>query len=276
MSGAARRLDDARVLVIPGLNGDPGLVRAAAPRLFRGMRCVPFDHHLDPMADGVEGLAERALAVLDADPDGAAPAFVCGESFGGTAALTLARRYPNRVRGLILLSAFGWYPSMVAWIPQLFLAGWRLSGDRGARAVLRAWRPFSVLCALGFSSSRDLVRAYLQRPPPDLPGYRAKCEVSLQFDARPWLSSIRCPTLILVGRWDPVVPVRAGDDLARRIPNARLHRLPGGHLAHVARPVDAGHLIERWAASVSREEALQSAEESRSTPPGCGVMPGQG
>ena len=61
------------MLVIPGLDGDPGLVRAAAPRLFRDMRVLPFDHLLDPMAGGIEGLAERALAVLDADSEADTP-----------------------------------------------------------------------------------------------------------------------------------------------------------------------------------------------------------
>ena len=73
------------------------------------MRVLAFDHRHDAVAGGVEGLAERALAVLDNDRDPDAPALVCGESFGATAALTLARCYPGRVRGLLLLSAFDWY-----------------------------------------------------------------------------------------------------------------------------------------------------------------------
>ncbi len=242
----SRRAESPRVLVIPGLDGDPGLVHAAAPRLFRGLRVLPFDHRLDPMAGGVEGLAERALALLDADVEAEAPAFVCGESFGGTAALTLARHHPARVRGLILLSAFGWYPSIFTNSSQLGLALWRLLGDRSAQHLLRLLRPLSLPAALGVPCSWEVARAYLRRPAPHLPGYRAKCEISLQFDARPWLDSITCPTFILIGTWDPVVPTRAGQELARRIPNARLHRLPGGHLAHVVRPSEAGYLISGW------------------------------
>jgi pimeloyl-ACP methyl ester carboxylesterase len=253
-----------RVLVIPGLDGDPGLVRAVAPFLFRGMRVLPFDHRLDPMAGGVEGLAERALAVLDSDSEADAPAFICGESFGGTAALTLARLHPARVRGLILLSAFGWYPSLFTYTPLLGLALWRVVGDRGAEHVLRLWRPLSLPAALGVPCSWEVARAYLRRPPPHLPGYRAKCEVSLQFDARPWLNSIDCPTFILTGTWDPVVPTRAGHELARRMPNARLHRLPGGHLAHVVRPAEAGHLISGWLAdSQTFESGSRRASPAR-------------
>jgi pimeloyl-ACP methyl ester carboxylesterase len=251
----SRRSGGSRVLVIPGLDGDPGLVRTAAPWLFRGMRVLPFDHRLDPMAGGVEGLAERALAVLDTDSETDAPAFVCGESFGGTAALTLARRHPARVRGLILLSAFGWYPSIFTCTPQLGLALWRVLGDRVAQHILQLWRPLILPLALGLPCSWEVARAYLRRPALHLPGYRAKCEVSLHFDARPWLDSINCPTFILIGTWDPVVPTRAGQELARRIPNARLHRLRGGHLAHVMRPAEAGHLISGWVADSKTTEA---------------------
>src|SRR5215218_4490025 len=95
----------ARVLAIAGLDGDATLLAAAAPRLFPNMRTLLFDHSSDTMAGGIEGLADRALAVLDTDREGAAPAFICVESFGGTVALLLARRHPERVRGLILLSA---------------------------------------------------------------------------------------------------------------------------------------------------------------------------
>jgi pimeloyl-ACP methyl ester carboxylesterase len=239
-----------RVLVIPGLDGDASMVRAVAPRLFGGMRVLTFDHRLDTMHDGVEGLAERALAVLDSDLDADAPALVCGESFGGTAALTLAHRHPARVRGLILLYAFAWYPKAFAFLPRLHLRLWRLVGDRWARRLLHVWRPLTLPAALGWGCSSELIRAYLRRPAMHVAGYHAKCELALRFDARPWLADIHCPTFILIGTWDPFVPTRAGQDLAERVPNARLHQLAGGHLTHVAHPAAAGALIASWAATI--------------------------
>jgi pimeloyl-ACP methyl ester carboxylesterase len=243
--------DGPRVLVIPGLDGDAGLVQAAAPRLFPGMRALPFPHRLDALAGGVDGLAERALATFDADADADAPAFVCGESFGGTVALTLARRHPTRVRGLILLSAFGRYPAVSSWTGRLGLHLWRLLGDPAGGPILSLWRLMSLPGALGPACSRELARAYLGRPALHLPEYRAKRELSLTFDARPWLGSIGCPTFILTGSWDPIVPTRAGRELAHLLPNARLHRLSGGHLVHVARPAEAGQLIAAWVADTA-------------------------
>jgi pimeloyl-ACP methyl ester carboxylesterase len=234
------------VLLIPGLDGDPGLLAGAAPGLFPELRTLVFDHLRDPADDGVEGLANRALALLDAEAGVGAPAYVCGESFGGTVALTLARRHPERVRGLIMLSAFGWYPAVSTYTGQLGMAAWRLFGDRFAALALRIWRPVSAPGALGFRCPRGIARAYLRRPALHLSGYRAKCAISLTFDARPWLHEIACPTFVLVGTWDPVVPTRAGRELARRIPNAQLCCLPGSHLVHVLRAKEVGAQIARW------------------------------
>jgi pimeloyl-ACP methyl ester carboxylesterase len=237
-----------RVLLIPGLDGDPRLIMSVAPRLFRGLRVLPFDHLRDQGEGGAEGMADRALAIIDGDPAGEAPAYVCGESFGGTVALALARRHPARVRGLVLLSAFGWYPSAHTYAGRLGMAIWRLIGDRLVARIFRLWRPLSMPGALGLRCPPVITRAYLQWPDIDLPGHRNKCALSLAFDARPWLAEISCPSLVLTGTLDPVVPTRAGHELARRIPDARLHCLPGGHLAHITRPDEASVLIARWMA----------------------------
>jgi aminoacrylate hydrolase len=236
-----------RVLVIPGLNGDAGFMLHAAARLFPDWRALGFDHRLDTAPDGVEGLAERALAVLDDDFEAHEPAFVCGESFGGTVALTLARLYPDRVRGLILLSTFGWYPSMVARRASLALAFWSLLGHRVSTPMYRAGRLVSLPTQLGVRFSRSIFDEYISRPRAHVPAYRRKAELSLSFDARPWLRTVETPTFILVGTWDPVVPVRAGRELARLLPHAELHQLPGGHLVHIIHAARAARLIAEWA-----------------------------
>ncbi len=241
-----------RVLVVPGLDGDPALLLAAAPRLFPRLRVLAFDHHRDTAAGGLEGLAKRALAVLDADREGSTPAYVCGESFGGTVALVLARQHPERVRGLILFSAFAWYPPAATYASRLGMRVWRLVGDRLAAQVFRLWRPFSVPGALGLRCPPAVARAYLARRRFHLPSYRAKSALALAFDARPWLGQIVCPAFILVGTWDPVVPTGAGRELARRLPNARLYCLPGGHLVHVVRADEVGVLLDRWMREAGR------------------------
>jgi poly(3-hydroxyoctanoate) depolymerase len=234
------------VLVIPGLNGHPGLLMSAAPRLFPNWRPLAFSHHVDQADGGVEGLAQRALRLLDQQED-RGPVFVCGESFGGTVALTMAHLQPERVAGLILFSTFGWHPSMLARRGAGALAVWSFLGERISNSAYRAGRVASVPTQLGLQFSSELFRSYLSRPRAHFGAYRTKAELSLSFDARPWLGTLECPAFVLTGTWDPVVPRAAGRELADRIPNASLHSVRGGHLVHLVQAQRVGELISDWA-----------------------------
>jgi pimeloyl-ACP methyl ester carboxylesterase len=233
-----------RVLLIPGLNGHPGLLAESAPVLFPGWSATAFDHHSDLAEGGVEGLALRALTRLD---DNSSKYFVCGESFGGTVALTMARLAPERVSGLVLLSTFGWHPSTLARRGVAALAMWSFLGGRVSYGMYRAGRLVSMPTQLGMRPPRELFRSYIRRPRAQVAAYRAKAELSLEFDARPWLSCIDTPAFILAGSWDPIVPAEAGRDLARRLPNGTLHTLRGGHLVHLVQAERVGQLIGDWA-----------------------------
>ena len=129
-----------------------------------GRPCA-FNHHLDLAQGGVEGLAERALAALDEVTEG--PAFICGESFGGTVALTLAHQHPERVRGLILFSTFGWHPSNLARRGAGALAVWSFLGHRVNNTVYRAGRLASLPSQFGFTLPPDLFHEYISRPRAD-------------------------------------------------------------------------------------------------------------
>jgi pimeloyl-ACP methyl ester carboxylesterase len=121
-----------------------------------------------------------------------------------------------------------------------------LGGRIGTRAY-RAGRVASIPTQLGLQFSKGLLQSYIARPRANVEAYRTKAELSLTFDARPWLGTLTCPTFVLTGRWDPVVPVSAGRELADRIPKATLHSLPGGHLVHLAQADRVGNLISDWA-----------------------------
>jgi pimeloyl-ACP methyl ester carboxylesterase len=217
----------------------------AAPALFPNWRAIAYNHHLDLGEGGVEGIAARALSVLDDRPE--ERVFVCGESFGGTVALTLAHLHPERVKGLILLSTFGWHPSTLARRGAGALAVWSFLGHRVGTTVYRAGRVASLPTQLGLRFPADLFRSYISRPRAHAAAYRTKAELSLTFDARPWLATLACPTFVLTGSWDPVVPASAGRELARRIPNARLYGVQGGHLVHLVHARRVGGLISEWA-----------------------------
>src|SRR6202040_2622170 len=112
-------------------------------------------------------------------------------------------------------------------------AVWSFFGNRISNSAYRAGRVASVPTQLGLRFSNELFRSYLERPRADFDAYRTKAELSLTFDARPWLGTLQCPSFVLTGTWDPVVPASAGRELADRMPNATLHSVRGGHLVHL-------------------------------------------
>ncbi|MGE3498329.1 MAG: alpha/beta fold hydrolase [Candidatus Binatia bacterium] len=57
------------------------------------------------------------------------------------------------------------------------------------------------------------------------------------FDTSADVASIAAPTLVIVGTEDRVIPPEQGEDLALRIPGARLEKIPGtGHICYSERP----------------------------------------
>ena len=232
------------VLVIPGLDGQTGLWRSVASTVLPGLRPVWFDHANDRAEGGFEGLADRALARLDAAAESSEPAYVLGESFGGPVALTLARRYPDRVRGLILVSTFGWYHTR--FLARSALMAWQLLGDRASQQLLRWSHPLTALGALGINAPREVVRAYLRRPLGDIRAYRAKCELILQFDARAWLAEILHRSFVLIGSSDRVVPPSSGRLLAEQLPAGYLYTIAGGHMPWCVYPERVGAMLGEW------------------------------
>ena len=66
-------------------------------------------------------------------------------------------------------------------------------------------------------------------------------------DQRNICPSISCPTLVLAGAHDAVVPFEASDELARLIPHTSFVHLEGcGHLPTLEAPDDVTVALEKW------------------------------
>jgi pimeloyl-ACP methyl ester carboxylesterase len=62
------------------------------------------------------------------------------------------------------------------------------------------------------------------------------------------LRLIRARTLVVAGEDDPVIPRPNAVILTRCIPDARLHRHPGGHLAIVTEAAELAAVVEGFLA----------------------------
>ncbi len=154
---------------------------------------------------------------------------VLGFSLGGIVAQQLAHDAPDRVRRLALAStACGW-GSLPGTAEALALISMPIRYH--SRSLYERTTP------LASPADRDLLlrvpglaEARL-RHPPSLLGYTYQLTAGALWSSLPWLSSVRAPTLVLTGDGDRLIQPANGIQLARLLPESRLHVLAGeGHL----------------------------------------------
>ena len=233
------------LLLIPGLSGSCTALVNAARSMFADFRLIPFDHAVAGTRSTIDDVADAALAELPTTE----PTYVCGESFGGTVALAIARRHPQRVCGLILLSTFAHHPRARSFSARDITRIWAASVAR-APLLAHAERVAGLPAAFGRPVGRAAIWAYLHQPLMPAAEYHAKLSLIAEFDARSWLGEVTQPSLVIVGRRDLTVPPQAGRELARLLPHATLHELDCGHLAYLAMPDQVRDTVKGWRAGI--------------------------
>jgi pimeloyl-ACP methyl ester carboxylesterase len=163
-------------------------------------------------------------------------------SWGGALAQEVARRGGDRVRRLVLCATMA--------------GGMALPGDPRVLAILatplRYWSPSyleRVAPALygPDAAGNPEMMAHQKRVrftrAPSARGYLWQILALRRFASALWLHRLQQETLVLAGESDPIVPVTNGRILAKRIPNARLHVVEGGHLFLLTNPADNAALV---------------------------------
>ncbi len=159
-----------------------------------------------------------------------------GVSLGGMVAQTLAARHPERVLSLIsIMSSAG--PDTAPWPSPRMLWQFIKPPPRKADESARIEHTLKLLAMLGRLRDKDEIQRLRQRVTraarrayrPDGIA-RQLLAVLADRDRSQEVAQIRCPTLILHGRDDPLLRLPAADHLKRIIPDARLTIIDGiGH-----------------------------------------------
>jgi pimeloyl-ACP methyl ester carboxylesterase len=224
------------ILLIPGLAASPRLFAAQIPELWRFGPVTVADHTRD---DSFAGMARRILAT-------APPRFaLVGLSMGGYAAFEIMRQAPERVVRLALLDTTA-RPDT----PE------QTEARRAQIDLARAGR-FNEIADQLFprlvhrdrvvdESLRQIVRDMADEVGAD--GFiRQQTANMSRPDSRPSASSIRCPTLVLVGDDDQVTPPDRATEIAGIIAGARMVTVPGsGHLSTLERPREVTRTLVDW------------------------------
>lgn len=164
---------------------------------------------------------------------------VLGYSWGGALAQELARTAPQRVRSLVLAATtpgVGGQPP-APWVLALTATPARYH----SRSYLRLVAP--VVFGSSPAMTEGASGTARRRRPPTARGYAQQMYAITGWSSRPWLRRLRVPTLVVSGSRDPLVPARNARILARDLPDAERHVVPGGHLFLLEQPAEAALVI---------------------------------
>lgn len=225
-----------QVFILPGLLEDAEAFAAVMRGLDGAAECRVAD------MTRADSIAELARSALEQAPAG--PLHLAGHSMGGYVALEVMRQAPQRVaklallntharpdtpestenrRRLVKLAETDFQAVIATLLPKLMTPGHvqdaALSGIVGGMALAVGKEAFA----------------------------RQQAAIIGRIDSRPHLAAIRCPTLVIAGRDDQLMPVELLAELAQGIRGARLEILDDcGHMASMERPRAVIALLREW------------------------------
>jgi pimeloyl-ACP methyl ester carboxylesterase len=215
------------LLMINGLGGNVEMWGPAEAALAAGSRLIMFDgpgmgRSGTPFLPlHMPALARVVVSVLD--DLGYDCVDLLGYSMGGAIAQQVAKDSPERVRRLALVStACGWgsVPGAIGALsaiamPMRYYSRWIYTFTN--RLLGESETPSAELQAQ--AQARFMY-------PPSLLGYTYLVWAGATWSSLPWLASVECPTLVVTGTKDRLVPAANSVQLAGLLPNSRLHLIP--------------------------------------------------
>ncbi|MFP4343615.1 MAG: alpha/beta fold hydrolase [Anaerolineales bacterium] len=210
--------------------------------------------------------AERLAHVLDEAIRrvvGERPVVLAGHSTGGFAALDIAAHFPERAHRVVSISGFahGRWTGLLGFNQRLARTGvggllFRLLYELNRvtrRGQLASWRVYVASARRLFAYPHidevfnDCYPAFKRL---DLRAMTHYFATMPDIDIAPLLERIQAPTLVVVGKKDPIVPPAQASLIAERVPHATLVEVEGvGHLPFFEAPADYRRAVEPWLAA---------------------------
>jgi aminoacrylate hydrolase len=226
------------LLLVPGLSGQGAFWSPQVADLSRDFRVVIHDHRgagqstHSRITYSVEQMADDVLKLMDALR--IETAHFVGHSTGGAIGQVIALDHPRRLRSLVLSATWA---GPDPYFRRVFESRKEVLQTLGLEAYLRASALFLMPPAWVSANDRVLTeqhRAALAGAAP-IEVMTSRIDAIVRHDRRARLGEIRVPTLVIVAQDDMITPRFYSDELASRVPGAKLVVLDGGgHFAPVA------------------------------------------
>jgi len=184
----------------------------------------PIPYTVKTMADDAVGLLNHL---------GIERAHILGMSLGGIVAQEVAINYPEKVEKLVLVCTTTGEDEITNMHPDMLKAMGLKGGD--TQPELRSLdfgKTTTAIVSLAFNKplyrliNVPLVKLYMKRV--DMEGLIQQMEAVVGHSTSDRISTIKAPTLVLTGTEDRVVSPHSSEEIAGRIPAARLVKLEGG------------------------------------------------
>jgi 3-oxoadipate enol-lactonase len=236
------------LVLICGLSADLQIWRFMVPELSKHFRVVCFDNRGAGRSSApdepysVSGMADDLVNLLNHLHIDST--HVLGWSMGGVIAQTLARSHPARIHKLILLSTCHEPDGLL----RLSIQNWinvrrsNMPYEQVIRYLARM--VFSPELVNNAGVFQQFIEVMLANPyAQSLHGFLRQAEALLGYSAPSDVAPIAVPSLVLVGRHDQLTPPYLSEQLAARIPNAKVLVLGGAHSAAVESPDEYSRAI---------------------------------
>ena len=247
------------ILLIPGLGLDHTYYRFGIPLLAQRMQVIAVDPRgigastKSPPPYSVEGWADDFAAMIDRL--GFGPIHVLGSSLGGSMALALAQRHPDKLKSLMVVGGFSELDRATELNFRLRL---RLIEKLGMSDEVADYMGLWTLTRKFINS--DVGYATMRANQANIrtnsaEGYSAFIEALLQWgrcqpgqEQEPkftaLLGTIKVPTLVVTSDNDHLIPRELCELIAARIAGAKLVVMPGaGHIPFMEQPAEVVRIV---------------------------------
>lgn len=193
-----------------------------------------------PETFGIGDWADCLAGVLDAA--GAPRANILGLSWGGLLAQEFYRKYPERVRSLLLVDTYaGWRGSLPSPVPDQRLAACRRDAALPPAEFVPKYLPGMFGPGVSPPTRDELARIMADTHPA---GFVSMAKALAEGDTRELLPTIHVPTILIWGDADQRAPMSIAHQLRDAIPGAKLTVLAGvGHVSNMERPAEFNQIV---------------------------------
>jgi pimeloyl-ACP methyl ester carboxylesterase len=248
------------MVMIHGAQGDQtvfvGLAATFAPRF----NVLTFDQRGSGFSDkpdmpySVAMLADDTAALMD--HLGFAHAHIIGVSMGGMVAQEFALRHARKVRSLVLGCTTPGSPKSIrgTGLATNAYSTKEMSAEERGRALAEA--AFTKGYIARHPEVVSMMIEQRKQRPIDPVAFARRMEALQTFDTYDRLPQIKCPTLVITGKDDALIPWENSRLIANRIPGAQLRILePAGHCFWLEQPEQSREAIEHFLDTIANLSA---------------------